>query len=170
MTLPTILLADYVNNTFIETGSYDGRTIQQALDVGFDEVRSIELSSYYHAICVHRFYGDPRVKLYCGDSYNMLRYMLIDIHDACTIWLDAHVQEGVSGITPAPLLYELKQIQDTGINNHVLLIDDVRLMGSMWNITLQEVVNAVYAINPHYNITYRDSNAYKNDIMVCTYG
>ena len=45
----------YKNKYFIETGSHLGNGIQQALDAGFDNVISIELSDKYFGICENKF-------------------------------------------------------------------------------------------------------------------
>ena len=46
----------YINNYFIETGSYLGDGIQQAIDAGFKNIISIELSDKYFNICKNNAY------------------------------------------------------------------------------------------------------------------
>ena len=169
MTLPTDVLKQHPNDVFIETGSYDERTIQQALDCGFPNVVSIELSDKYFNICVQRFANDKRVKLYKGDSADKLSTILAALDTQATFWLDAHWQEEYIGKVAAPLLYELEQLAQHPIKTHTIIIDDVRLMGTpYWRglASQQEVIKAVYTINPHYQITYHDSKAAQLDIMV----
>lgn len=169
MTLPTELLAKFVTDTFVETGSYDGRTIEQALHVGFKEVRSIEIAPEYHAKCLERFKDDERVKLYLGDSELLLPTMLADISKPATIWLDAHIQEGYHGTHHAPLLYELYKINQHVVHEHIIMIDDFRLLGTRdwWElVTYQDVVTMLKAINPSYVIERFDSKAAPQDIIV----
>lgn len=168
MTLPNVVLQQFMNDIFIETGSYDGRTIQQALDCGFKEVRSVELSDSYFDICTARFANEERVKLYKGDSVFVLPAMLGDITKPATIWLDSHVQEGVAGKYAAPLLHELATIALHHINTHTIMIDDRRLMGQQWWSAVNEhdVLKMLESINPHYKIEYFDSKAAEKDIII----
>lgn len=174
MTLPTDVLRQCMhgNKVFVETGSYDGRTIQQALDCGYGYVVSIELSDSYFNVCAARFAGNKRVKLVRGDSYHVLYAAIQDIQEPITFWLDAHVQEGVFGTVHIPLLHELQQIARHPIKTHTIMIDDVRLMGSVYwggGVTVEEVTAALYTINPHYNIFNVDSKVAEGDILVAHY-
>ena len=80
----------YMNPVFIETGSYVGDGIKAALDAGFKQVISIELSVFYYEACKERFKDDPRVFLYFGDSLIILPEILNGISKRCTFWLDGH--------------------------------------------------------------------------------
>ena len=168
MTLPTTLLKRFPNKVFIETGSYDGRTIAQALSCGFEQVLSVELSDEYFAICKERFGNDPRVKLYHDDSCVVLADMLASIDQPATVWLDCHVQENTCGMYPAPLTHELAIITKHNIKTHTILIDDLRLFEQGWwkDITLETVIAMLKQINPNYTITYEDSKAARADIIV----
>ena len=44
-----------MNPVFVETGSHIGNGIQEAIDAGFTEVYSIELSGKFFNICKERF-------------------------------------------------------------------------------------------------------------------
>ena len=168
MTLPSELLKQCLTDVFIETGSYDGRTIQQALDCGFDEVRSVELSRAYYNICSLRFRNNPKVRLYFGDTCDTMPAMIADLSTPATFWLDAHIQEGIAGKYPAPLLYDLGTISKSLIKNHIIIIDDRRLMGNGWWKDTNEdaVMAALYAINEDYVIEFHDSKAATKDIIV----
>jgi hypothetical protein len=169
MTLPAALLSKCANPVFIETGSYDGRTIQMALDNGFQQVRSIEVSPDWYNVCLMRFGDNPNVKLFCGDSEELLEAMIADLAEPATFWLDAHIQEGIKGKHAAPLLYELDIIARHPIKTHTILIDDKRLMGlpsAQWSEAgLGDVMLALYGINKDYSISYEDSLAAPGDII-----
>ena len=45
------IFGKYPNPYFVETGSYDGSGIQRALDSGFQQVLSVELSEKYFNAC-----------------------------------------------------------------------------------------------------------------------
>lgn len=169
MTLPNSVLQQFVTDTFVETGSYDGRTIQQALDCGFKEVRSVEVSPSWYEECKQRYGDDERVKLYLGDSIEMLPKMLEGITKPATLWLDAHIQEGAHGIHAAPLLYEIYELSHMPVNRHIIMIDDRRLMGTDgdWSsVTERQVLMMIQTINPDYKINYYDSKAAPQDIIV----
>jgi hypothetical protein len=168
MTLPSSLMRQFISNTFVETGSYDGRTIQQALDCGYKHVISIELGLSYYQTCQRRFEGDDRVTLYFGDSCKMLPKMLSGIQTPATLWLDAHIQEDIVGDEPAPILAELAIIARSKVVDHTIMIDDRRLMGQGWWAKISEanVLYALQLINPNYKIEYFDSKAASKDIIV----
>jgi hypothetical protein len=153
---------------FIETGSYDGRTIQQALNVGYDVIHSIELNVEYYNICVNRFKNDKRVHLYNGDSEVWLKHIVDTLKQPATFWLDAHIQEGTVGKHAVPLLHELDIIASSEINNHTIMIDDVRLMGENWwkDVHIDNVKDRLLAINPLYKFTLVDSKAANKDILI----
>lgn len=169
MTLPNVVLQKFVSDIFIETGSYDGRTIQQALDCGFKEVRSVELNEEYYDICVFRFRNEPRVKLYRGDSVLVLPYMLADITKPVTFWLDSHIQEETVGLYAAPVMQELGIIATLQpMRPNTIMIDDRRLMGQEWwkDVHEYDILKMLGQINHHYVIEYFDSKAAADDIIV----
>ena len=170
MTLPKALLSRFANvGVLVETGSYDGRTIQMALDNEYKEVYSVEVHPAYQKICAERFANCPNVHLYGGDSLDMLPHMLYNLRQPAVFWLDAHYQEGAHGRVAVPLLQELDLIAAHPIKTHIIMIDDRRLMGmsGVWQGVLEDAVRAkISAINPTYIITLEDSLAAKSDILV----
>lgn len=173
MTLPTELLKKYISIVFVETGSYDGRTIQQALDVGFQRVISVEIDTIYASICRQRFQEDHRVQVWEGDSLDLLWHMIEGLNTTVTYWLDAHYQENHYGKVKAPLLQELDIIsRQPFIYQSVIMIDDRRLFGhpdspGIWQpITEQMVIDKLCTIIPNSITTYEDSKAEQNDILV----
>jgi hypothetical protein len=63
----------------IETGSYEGDTIQLGLDLGFAEIHSIELSEKLYDKCKKRFKNVSGVYLHKGDSLKILPEILESI-------------------------------------------------------------------------------------------
>lgn len=173
ITLPDAVLNQFPSRVFVETGAYDGRTIQQALDVGFEYVIAVELSRKYYQQCKDRFEQDPRVTLYHGDTVNVMPHILTILGEKATFWLDAHIQEGVCGVVPIPLMLELRMIQKHQINNHNILIDDVRLMGSKtwrYQARKEHVVDLLHQINSDYKVEYHNSKAADSDIISASVG
>ena len=73
----------------------------------------------------------------------------------------------------APLLDELIAIAKHPIKTHTILIDDRRLIGTVdlacpgWaELTEELVIEAIMAINPEYEISYRDTKHGKQDVIV----
>lgn len=169
MSLPMDLLQQFINPVFVETGTFDGRTVQQALDAGFRDVRSVEYNRELYSESMARFISNGRVKLWHGDSVDMLPYMLNDLRAPVTFWLDAHAQGPDTGQPhECPLIEELKIISRHQLKNHVIMIDDRRLMGcGFWsNVCESDVVWHMRYINPRYKIEYRDSLVARGDIIV----
>jgi len=57
---------------FVETGTYLGDTVQIALDAGYDLVHSIEVDQEMFDHCQNRFKDNPKVKLWFGDSVDIV--------------------------------------------------------------------------------------------------
>lgn len=154
---------------FIESGSYRGDGIQNALDAGFEEIYSIELSPYLYEYCCNRFDGNPNVHLYLGDSSEVLKLILSKISEPATFWLDGHYSWGetAKGLTNTPILSELSHIAEHSIKTHTILIDDVRQFGSMEfdYVNLNEIIKALLNINGNYIFYYEDGYQ-KNDVLV----
>ena len=161
MTARKGLFAKYSNRIFIETGSYEGNGIQQALDEGFELIYSIEILLKWYLYCMNRFKDNPNVHLILGDSGEKLAALLNIIDEPVTFWLDGH-----DGAESTPILKELKIIRNHPVKTHTIIIDDLR----DWKIPVNGVNpdmlrEAVMKINPNYVITIEDGHK-KNDIMV----
>jgi hypothetical protein len=159
----------YKNRCLIETGSYLGDGIQEALNAGFQQVHSIELSEKYYILCQKRFFSNPHVVIWFGDSATTLPLLLSQIHEPVTFWLDGHCSLGdtAKGETMTPILKELEAIKNHGIKTHTILIDDVRLFGT-WEFDdtpLNQIIFKLKEINPDYSIVFEDGYQ-KEDVLV----
>lgn len=169
-------LNQFITDTFIETGTYHGETSIIASDLGFKQIISIELQPHLLSIAVDSCKG-RNIKFYLGDSPAILTEILPLIDTKITFWLDAHMDDCniIPGITPkirkCPLIEELKIISKSKRNDHIILIDDVRLFGmnGVWgeDLTLQTIKEELYNINPNYKISFIDGYV-NNDIIVAT--
>jgi hypothetical protein len=172
---PYWFLSDYKTLVFIETGSNRGDAIRHALAAGFDCIYSVDISPFAFGWCCHRF-RDVRTKvnLFCEDSRAFLKRILPSITTQCTFWLDAHwcggngEMEGADGGTlgDVPLLEELTIIRKHEINNHIIIIDDVRLFGNEGYPTLNQIEFVLHKINPQYEIQFFDSPDFEADILI----
>jgi len=169
VTLPKALLEKYYSEYFVETGSFYGGAIQLAIECGFSDIRSIEVDPDLYAHCCDRFRHDLRVGLFLGDSARELPFVIEDIDDRITFWLDAHAGNSPTvGETLAPLLKELDIIARHPRRDHIIMIDDVRLFGkNYWGlVTEKAVLGGLRDINPDYKIVYENSKLYPDDILV----
>jgi hypothetical protein len=173
MTLPKAVMMKYYQKTFVETGTFDGRTVQMALDCGFDDIFSVETDLNLYMFSSGRFSDFDSVEIIHGNSEWVLPQILAKIQSPCLFWLDAHVQENYQhGEHWVPLLHELEIIsKDVSkfYGKHTIMIDDMRCIGKCpgWeNITKEQILSAIFKINPDYTIVYEDSKAAEKDIMV----
>jgi hypothetical protein len=160
----------YTNNTFIETGSFLGDGIQQALDAGFNKVISIELSDKYFEISTNRFSNNPNVTIIKGDSFKVLPEILMGIDEPVTFWLDGHHSCGDTALGEywAPLIQELEAIQKHHIKKHTIMIDDMRcwqLPNPVHGFYKEDIFKKLKIINSEYTIVYEDG-CEKDDILV----
>lgn len=166
MTANSNLFSKHPNPIFIETGSYMGDGIQQALSAGFNKVYSIELSVGYFDHCEKRFEGDKRVALVGGDSGKILGDILKRVKEPVTFWLDGHWSHANTsrGDEDSPLMKELAHInawrEETGLKP-TILIDDMRC----WNEGTDFTRNDVIAMLTDFDLSFEDGHV-PNDILV----
>ncbi len=161
ITLPLELLKEFKSDTFVETGSFRGGGIQKALDAGYTDIYSIEFLKWYYTECMLLFGGNPKVKLYLGNSATKLTHLVRNIKGSITFWLDSHTDDS------SPILKELEQISKLKRKDHVIIIDDVRLFGEKKRFPkLTEILESIRNINSNYIVEYRDSLLYSGDILV----
>ena len=168
-TAPPGFFKRFPNRFFVETGSYDGEGIAQAIQAGFPEIHSIELSELFHAKCRERYSKQSNVHLWLGDSGEILETVIGAIPKPITFWLDGHWSGDPTarGKTNTPILLELEAIQRHPIKTHTILIDDIRCFGceEFDFIKLSTIVRKIYQINGKYRITYARGHRH-NDILV----
>jgi len=123
-TLPAWITAHYAPlGTFVETGTYEGGAVQQALDAGFQHAHSVELNRPKFNQCAKRFKGIDNVHLYFGPSVAWLPEILAALDGPALVWLDAHHVEG-----QWPLRAELGLLALAPRHGHVIAIDDMDIL------------------------------------------
>jgi len=163
------VLAKYPNGVFIETGTFLGAAVKEALRCSFDEIHSIEIHRPFYEQCVVMFNDEPSVKLHLGDSSDCLWDIISNINVPITFWLDGHIEVGVPhGKKPIPVLDELDAISRHHVKTHTILVDDRRVMGTdVWfGITEEQVIEGIMKVNKNYQISYENSCNALNDILV----
>ena len=115
--------------TFVETGTYQGDSLNMAAEV-FSECHSIELSQELYEGVKQRFVGRTNIKLHQGESSAILSANSKQFAECPVVfWLDAHwcVGENTKGEdSQSPLRAELRAIRSLH-SRSVVLIDDARL-------------------------------------------
>lgn len=173
---------------FVETGTYLGDTVQLALDAGYEIIHTIEVDQGMYDKCYDRFKDNPKVKLWLGDSVDLIPKIAEELTEPATFWLDAHASGPLTGgkYAPCPLVLELNAIcgkkkikitqngsesyfEKSSIDTHTIMIDDRRLFGSAeWgHVQEKQIMNILNNINSNYNIYYLDGHQ-ANDIICAT--
>jgi hypothetical protein len=145
---------------FVETGTYEGDTLEYIARTGIDCV-SIELDKHLFLLAEQRFKKYKNVSLIYGDSGQKLVEILQTIDEPALFWLDSHqmfgrdghqIIMGVRGEFVTPINLELKAILEHRIKNHVILIDDARLFKGQGDYPhLEDVLRTVQS-NNNYSI------------------
>ncbi len=120
--------SDYALSNLIETGTFLGDTVRAQLR-NYDYIASIELSHKLYIENVDRLKGVEKVRLYEGNSAELLKGMISDVPDknrGVLFWLDGHYSGGVTakGEKDTPIMNELDIIFRAGLERFVVLIDD----------------------------------------------
>lgn len=163
MPLTEGLLKKYSNNNvFVETGTWLGFGVELAYQVGFAEIHSIEIDDRAYEIDCMKFGNRNNIKLYSGDSRELLWQIIEKIDERITFWLDAHGK--YSKPDSCPLLQELDAISRHPIKNHTILIDDIDKFGK-YGIDISDVKHRLKVINKQYH--FREySDCEKSTVLI----
>jgi hypothetical protein len=169
-------------NVFLETGTSWGGGIRLALDAGFQKIVSLEIdaeiankaSDTFHT---QVYYG--QVEIIKGDSAELLGSIIELINEPITFWLDAHLEESQHGAFkdkhPCPLYDELTFIRRHAVKEHVIMIDDMKIVGTghFWGGTVERevITDMLMAISQAYKIEivdgeYAPGHIDEKDILV----
>lgn len=176
MSTPRRPFAKYPNKFFVESGTYFGGGIIDALNCKFEQIISFEVQPMAIINARKYFKECKNVEIIAGSSARLMYDRIKDIKEPITFWLDGHYSLGDTGFDPdyiSPLLKELEQIAKHDIKTHTILIDDRRLLvkssdgglDGKFDISEADVLTAIMKINPKYKIKYEDGHV-KDDIIV----
>lgn len=170
MPLSNNILSKYLTENFVETGSLVGDGIQKAIDSGYKNIYSIELSNSYYNVCKDRFKLNANVNLIYGDSAEVLKEVIKGIDGQITFWLDGHHSGGDTALGNcwSPLIQELDQIKNHEMKNHNILIDDMRcweVTSNLYDFCKDDILKKLKEINVLYEFIYEDGFI-KDDILV----
>lgn len=176
-TIRLTLLEKYAKgNTFVETGSMEGWTMNIASHFGFETMYGIELMEKYFTFSVDLQKDKDNVHFFLGESPDILGSLCPFLNEPATFWLDAHgsgihIPGGKYG--RCPLVQELEAIATSPCKDHVLMIDDIRLFGTHeWDyVSKESVLEMIYKINPNYKLAYADGEedgSLPDDILIAS--
>ncbi len=173
---------------YFETGLYDcinyNVSSHQALKCNFNKVYCIEIDKKWINMG-HKVFNKEimsgKYNLINDDSSNMAKYLNdISFSDRTIFFLDAHDITGSLGAKRnCPLYDELDAIDSLNRKDHIILIDDLRVIKdkggkeefwkdkSYGNINHFETLkNKVLKINSEYKFEYLDG-VIKDDVLMC---
>lgn len=150
----------YNIKTFIETWTYMWDMVFAQVD-NFQKIYSIELAEKYYNLAVNRFQKNKNVTIIHWDSSIELWKLLDKITHQSLIFLDWHYSwwETAKGKKECPLIEELNNFIKikSKINNHIIIIDDVRLLGIDQDYpTIEKLKNKLKEINNNYIINIKN--------------
>jgi glycosyltransferase involved in cell wall biosynthesis len=123
------LVTELPLDVFVETGTYRGASVREALPY-FNEIHTIELSEELYEQAKAEFAEHPQVTVHHGRSEEVLKELAPKLkRRKALFWLDAHWSDepGAAGSgETCPLPKELEAIGSLGADS-VVMIDDARL-------------------------------------------
>lgn len=172
-TLPIHVLSKYSSDVFIETGTNMAHGVRTALHCNFKKIISIEIDAEKqekNKINLSKEIADGTLDLITGDVLDHFPKVLTTLSKRATFFFDAHWDFGVLGKTVCSLEFELDQLINHPIKNHIILIDDRRCFteGHHWGGKISEniIIKKIKQINSDYKIIYEDNTVAKNDLIV----
>lgn len=148
----------YKTPILVETGTYLGEMVKAGLPY-FKEIYSVELSQELYQNASNKFKGAKSVKLYNGDSGEMLQKIIKKVKKPALFWLDAHYSAGVTakGDLNTPIVKELETIFSAKNPGHIILIDDARVFdGTDDYPTINQLKKLMHKLSPDYGVVVRN--------------
>ena len=144
----------YEISNLIETGTYLGETVELTKKY-FKRIYTIELNKPLYDFAKRLFQRTKKIKIFLGDSSQVLPKILKTINGPCVFWLDAHYSGGITSksLKETPIMQELKSILKNKVKNHVILIDDAgSFTGNNDYPTIKELKTFIKEFFPKHKI------------------
>lgn len=156
------ILKDFQTSFFFETGTNIGSGIKIAKTFSYKKIFSVDIEEHYVVEARKKFKEDDRIQIFHGDSREILKRECPKISEKTTFYLDGHYFFDI------PLVEELEAISTSPFKEHVILIDDCRMLDTdSWSFTeRKKIVEMIKKINNEYQISYRNTINGINDLMV----
>ena len=147
--------SSYQMDIFIESGTYLGETTLQAASC-FPSAITMEICEDFYIQARDSLQNEKNVTVLLGDSALLLSDILKDIKERgkkTLFWLDGHFMSSMIGEQDevlveygyTPILKELDAIVASSLKNCIIMIDDIRLLGtSLGGERIERAGNAYY--------------------------
>lgn len=161
------ILADNLNPSFVETGTYLGEGVEAAIQAGFEHIWTVDLEDSGKWSNSNALTSHPGVVYGKGDSALFLADLVPQITTPVTFWLDAHPVGYFQLLQPdLPLVKELLAISFRSRHAYdIVLIDDLRLFTPVDQTRLREFITLLW---PGCQIETIDSSILPQDILRIT--
>ena len=143
---------------FVETWTYEWAMLDAQLN-NFDRLYSVELSNFYYKRAINKFSKNKKIKLILWDSWVEIWKILRELNDRAIFFLDWHFSwwKTAKWDLECPLKKELEAFKSININNHIIIVDDVRLCWKDKDYpTVSELKSQLLSINSKYKIQIKD--------------
>ena len=141
---------------FFETGTHLGDSVQDAYDLGFKRIVSIEINKDFYNHCMQRFQpldAWEQIKLFLGRTEDNIEKLVQEwVNGRAMFWLDAHE-------TNSPYKLEIEAIMKHERNDHVIIVDDI----DKYKIDTNWIKDTLSKHNPLYTF-----NTYEKKSLVCS--
>lgn len=140
-------------NYFIESWTYLWETVNY-FKSKVKNITSIELSEELANFSQNKYKSHNNIKILQWDSWKIINNIAETLSEKSLFFLDWHYSGGFTAKwdSDCPLIQEINGISKSKIKNHVVIIDDYRLI---WNDkdypTLEKLVSLFFTINKNYN-------------------
>ncbi len=141
-----------VREVFIETGTYEGESLRNAVGAGFSHLYSIEVSPKNFAKATENLSEFDNVNIILGSSIEVLPDIILPGRRT-TFWLDAHFQGRLPGeekdkrIGECPLIKELNLILSyEWAIPPIILIDDAHMFADQLGQDAKEAFDSKFDI------------------------
>lgn len=153
----SFLRMKYNYRIFIESGTFLGEMVLSQLN-WFNEIHSIELDSSLFLHNKWQFRKIDKVKLWQGDSGNILGEILDRVNTPAILFLDGHYSGGITarGELICPIYKELSHVFASKLD-HIVIIDDKRLFVGFDDYpTIDDLISYVKKLNEQLTVEFID--------------
>lgn len=176
-------ISPYKTDAFVETETYQGASVIEAMKAGFKDIYTVERDPALHEIARGNIQTHLNVApgasvlLYCGDSIAALPQICEKLQGKrATFWLDAHMHRREDDTVSSdartyPLLEELDIIGAAMRDSMrpVILISDVGCISNKADrngrdVTLDSVIQKILTIDPGYSFSFLNGDV-PNDVI-----
>lgn len=176
------LKAKHDLEVFFETGFYHGYSAETALELGFNELYSVELLRKFVDYGNKKFekeIAEGRVNIIFDDSSNLENHIASLLNKKVLFWLDAHLDNGLDTAISAPpsacpAVQEISALNRFKVKP-IILVDDISIIRGTghgpkgWGdeqVSVDKIIEAINKLPFNYTISYSDNAGVSNDILV----